>query len=421
MSTDSTRLSGLDLAFLALDRPTTPMHMAAVAVFGPPAPSAPEEVARLLAERAALIPRLRARPRPTSWPLGGAEWVAAPGFRAADHVRLHHLTGRGDPLADHVSAWSACPLDLRRPPWEAHVLSGLPGGGFAVLLKLHHALTDGMGAVEVAAGLFDGPGRAPGRGSGKAPDLGEELRAAVPAAASVLRAVRPPWSPPPLAAANSAGRRVAMLRLEAADLHRVRRARGGTLNDVVLAVVAGGLRSWLVETGRPVVRLRALVPVSTRARAGGGGNRLAGYLCALPVDEADPLVRLRLVREAMEANRRAGPTRGIGALLALGERVPPPLHRLGARLLAPAAPLLCDIAVTTVPFPPVPLGLGGAPLRAVHPIVPLAPGHPIGVAVSPYLDGVHIGLNADAAAAPDVDLLAQAVAKAAAALVERCG
>ncbi|MGX7826874.1 wax ester/triacylglycerol synthase family O-acyltransferase [Actinokineospora sp. 24-640] len=420
-----TRLTGLDVAFLALERPASPMHLGAVGVFRPSAAADGAAVAALLAERAAAIPRLRAAIRPTL--LGGAVWEPVPAFRAADHVRAFRLPAGHDLLATYVGAWQSRPLDLRRPPWEAHVVTGLPGGEFAVLLKLHHALADGAGAVEIAAGFFDGLGAAATSAAAtsaaatSAPTAPRpvDLRSAVDIAGAVLRTIRLPWEAP-LAAPSSPGRRFAMLRLDAADLRHVRRAHGGTVNDVVLAVLAGGLRTWLTETDRPVVPLRALIPVNTRARGGTGGNQISGYLCTLPVDVADPLVRLRDVRAVMDANKRSGPTKGAGALPLLADRVPALLHRLGTSLAAGTAPLLFDTVVTTVPFPALPLTLGDAELRAVYPVVPLAAGHPVGIAVSPYRDGVHIGLNADAATAPDVDLLATAIAKAAVELHERC-
>ncbi|GAA4434558.1 wax ester/triacylglycerol synthase family O-acyltransferase [Actinokineospora soli] len=406
-------LTNLDVAFLCMERPGTPMHLGAVGVFRPASTVDGAALGRLLASRAAAIPRLRSVVRTSL--LGGASWAPAPGFDAADHVRVFRLPG--DLLPAYVGAWQAKPLDLRKPPWELHVLTGLPGGDFAVLLKLRHALADGAGALAIAAGLFDGltaPAEEP------APGGGVDLRSTVDIAVDVLRAVRAPWSAP-LAAPGSAGRRFGMVRLDTGDLRHIRRSHGGTVNDVVLAVLTGGLRAWLTDTDRRVAPMRALVPVNTRSRGGSGGNQLSGYLCDLPVDVADPLTRLHQVRASMDACKAAGPTRGAGALPLLASRIPAALHRLGTGLAARSAPLLFDTVITTVPFPPLPLAVDGAALQAVYPVVPLAAGHPVGIAVSPYRDGVHIGINADAATAPDVDLLATAIAKSAVELHERCG
>jgi diacylglycerol O-acyltransferase len=411
-------LTNLDVAFLCMERPDTPMHLGAVGVFRPASSVDGPALGRLLAARAAAIPRLRAVLRRSRW--GGASWTPAADFRAEDHVRVFRLPG--DLLASYTGAWQARPLDLRKPPWELHVLTGLPGGDFAVLLKLHHALADGAGALAIATGLFDGLATPPEQ---PAPARAAELsalpgllRSTADIAGDVLRTVRAPWSAP-LAAPSSAGRRFAMVRLDADDVRHIRRAHGGTANDVTLAVLAGGLRSWMSDTDRPVAGMRALIPVNTRSRGGEGGNQLSGYVCDLPVQLADPLARLRSVRASMDSCKRAGTARGAGALPLLANRLPAALHRIGTGLLARGAPMLFDTVITTVALPSIPLSIDGADLRAVYPVVPLASGHPVGIAVSPYRDGIHIGLNADASSAPDVDLLATAIAKSAVELHER--
>ncbi len=207
------------------------------------------------------------------------------------------------------------------------------------------------------------------------------------------------------------------------EVRAVRAAHGGTTNDVVLTVLAGALREWLLNDGRrPDTRtLRALVPVSVRGRAAGrdAGNALSGYLCDLPVGTEDPVERLRLVRRVMEHNKRAGPTQGAGALPVLAERIPTGLHRLAARTVGHAAPLLFDTVVTNVPLPGLPMSLGGAALREVYPLVPLAPHQALGVAASGYRDALHVGLQANGEAIPDVGSLADAVTKSLAALYHR--
>jgi WS/DGAT/MGAT family acyltransferase len=214
-----------------------------------------------------------------------------------------------------------------------------------------------------------------------------------------------------------------LLRLDASDVRQIRRQHGGTTNDVALAVITGGLRDWLVTRDEPVDGLtpRALIPVNVRARGqGAGGNQLSGYLCELPVGLADPVARLRFVRSAMDRNKAAGPTEGAGAVPILAGLLPPAVHRVCTPAAGVAAPLLFDTVVTNVPLPPVPLTLAGAPLCEVYPFAPLAAGHGIGVAVSAYRDTVHIGLQVDSDAVPDVDVLAACVAKSCATLHELC-
>jgi WS/DGAT/MGAT family acyltransferase len=434
-----TSLSPLDLAFLCLESETAPMHMGAVLTFTPAEPVSPERLTALLAERAGEIPKLRQKTRTELFPPGSATWSEDPDFVAAQHIHHHRASTLydADPLPEYAARWIARPLDTGRPLWDLTVVSGLPEGRFAVLLKLHHALTDGAGAYAVAVGLLDGlPLTSRTAAAGRALAVVPQPRSALDTvkdtlaqagetagiASSVVRAARPPLSlVSPVSAPASAERRLGFVRLPAADVRRIRRAHGGTGNDVVLAVLAGALREWLVNRGQRADgrTLRALIPVSVRGRAGTqlGGNKLSGYLCDLPIGLDDPVRRLAVVRHAMTRNKATGPARGAGAFPLLAGRVPPVLHRLGAKTAGLAAPLLFDLVVTTVPLPPARLALDGAPLAEVYPFVPLAPRHAVGIAVASYRDSVHIGLQANGAAVPDIGSLRDAVLKSAAGLL----
>lgn len=425
-------LSALDVAFLCLESETTPMHMGAVVTFTARGAVDPAAVTAMLAQRAARLPKLRQRARAELFPPGSARWIDDPDFVAADHI--HHVPLSSlydpDPLSAYASWWIAEPLDTSRPLWDLTLVTGLPDGKFALLLKLHHALTDGAGAYAVAAGLLDGvklpertsaPHRIPAPRSpldtvkdalGTAWGQANE---AAGIASSVVRAARPPLSP--VSAPLSAQRRLGFVRLPLSELRRVRRAHGGTTNDVVLAVLSGALREWQINRGRRADgrTLRALIPVSVRGRGDGqlGGNKLSGYLCDLPIGEDDPVERLRVVRRAMTRNKAAGPGRGAGALPLLAGRVPSLLHRLGTRTAGRAAPMLFDLVVTTVPVPPARLSLDGARVAEIYPFVPLAPRHAVGIAVATYRDSVHIGLQVNGEAVPDVGSLRDAVVKSA--------
>jgi diacylglycerol O-acyltransferase len=393
------RLSGLDAAFLSLETRARPMHLGAVAVFD--GLVSQDRLRAVIAQRAARLPALRVD---GSW---FPSWWPASDFDPATQVHGFEV-GDQRTFEAYAAGWLATPLDLSRPPWNVHVVTGLPDGRFAVLVKLHHSLADGAGAVALAGALLDGglpPTRAPG-----APDFGLGETAAM--AGAVARAVRVPPVPAMLTSGGSA-RRVAFVRLDLADVRQIRRQHGGTTNDVALAVLAGGLREWLRSRDLPVDGRtpRALIPVNTRARGGAGGNQLSGYLCDLPVGVADPVERLRAVRATMDANKAAGPTRGAGTLPILANRLPSPIHRLCTGAAGLAAPLLFDTVVTNVPLPSVPLTIDGAPLVEIYPFAPLAPGHALGVAISPYRDAVHIGLQTDRDAVPDIDVLANAISK----------
>ncbi|GHJ48403.1 diacylglycerol O-acyltransferase [Catellatospora sp. TT07R-123] len=452
---EDARLSALDLSFLCLENDASPMHLGAVAVFGPDADLSVPEVVSLLTERAGQVPRMRRRVVAASFPPGAAAWAEDPEFDPRRHVRRHELPGGGrEDLAALVAEVMAAPLDRDRPLWELHVVGGLDGGRFALLAKMHHAMCDGQGAIGIGLSLLDGELSLPsaraaaGRRTAAAPSglvgrSGQLLGGAIGAAAgaygtasgllgqattmldiasAVLGTMRAP-APSPLLAPPSGTRRAAFVGLEMRELQRARRAVGGTVNDVLLAVVTGALRHWLDTHGRSLPGLRALIPASQRARSGGSedGNQLSAYLCELPVGEADPVARAQRVRAQMEANKARGPLRGAGALPVLAGLVPPALHRLAAPLAAHAAPLLFDIVVTSVPLPPLPLRLGGAALEELYPIAPLASGHTLAVGMSRYRDTVHIGLYADGVALPDLEKISEALPRAVAELAEAAG
>ncbi|MFE0683926.1 wax ester/triacylglycerol synthase family O-acyltransferase [Streptomyces sp. NPDC058961] len=422
-------LAPLDLAFWHLESAEHPMHLGALAHFDPSPGTAAGQVLDLLAGRAAAIARLRMRVRDVWLPVGGAAWVADQDFDVRRHVRRVRL-----PAADFDAEAARIagelmerPLSRGLPPWRMYVLTGEDDGPFAVLVKLHHALADGMRAVAIGADVLDQlatpgvrrrrpvPPRSwlpgPREVAGLARDRVGELTRAVGIGASVMRAGRLDLGAGSALAADSSGtRRLATAVLDHEDVQRVRRAEGGTANDVLLAVVAGGLRRWLLERGSgvPGAEPRALVPVSRRRPGAppGSGNKLSAYLLGLPVAEPDPLARLAAVRTAMDRNKAAGPGRGAGAVALLADQLPPLAHRFGAPLAGSAARMLFDVLVTSVPLPRAELSLGGCPLRAVYPMAPLARGQSLAVALSAYGGRVHIGLVADGKAVPDLDRLA---------------
>ncbi|MEV6396090.1 WS/DGAT domain-containing protein, partial [Streptomyces sp. NPDC051907] len=237
----------------------------------------------------------------------------------------------------------------------------------------------------------------------------------------------PPTRPAGLCPADSASsgtRRLGTAVLDLADVQRVRRASGGTANDVLLAVVAGGLRRWMGERGeRPASDPRALVPVSRRRPGSppGTGNKLSAYLLTLPVRDPDPRSRLASVRAEMDRNKAAGPSRGAGAVAVLADQLPPLAHRFGASLAGGAARMLFDVLVTSVPLPRSALSLGGCPLREIYPMAPLARGQSLAVALTTYGGRVHAGLVADGKAVPDLDRLAHALREELAEMVDAIG
>lgn len=412
------------------------MHLGALAVFDPVPGVAPQDLLELLGARAAAIPRLRMRVRDVLLPVGGAAWFTDKDFDVQRHVRRVVLP-EGDFMAEATRLAGELmerPLGRGLPPWQMYLLENPGDGPFAVLVKLHHALADGMRAVAIGAGIFDqiasaGAGRGavrrrtpvpprswlpgPYEAAGMAIDRLGDVRRALGVGASVVRASRLDLRAGTALTARSSGtRRLATADLDAETVQRIRRTEGGTANDVLLAVVAGALRRWMLERGEPLPGAdpRALVPVSRRRPGGAAtGNRLSAYLLGLPVGESDARERLRLVRAGMDRNKVAGPLRGAGAVAVLADQLPALAHRFGAPLAGNAARMLFDILVTSVPLPRSALSLGGCPLRALYPMAPLARGQSLAVALTTYGGGVQVGLVADGEALPDLDRLACAV------------
>lgn len=451
------QLNGLDMAFLCMEEINRPMHMGALLVFdGPPG----TDVGDLLVARAAKAPKLALAPRDTWWPPAGAAWSRHPGYRAEHHVRVHRLAAPATPqrLAHTVAELMTTPLRAGKPPWELHVLNGLPDGRFAVLAKLHHAMVDGAGMLSLAGGLLDDmstdrrqprqtrppkprpmspfeqllarpadilrhPGDAVGVLAGEISTRAQRIGQVAGIASATVSAVRPSAVTSPLTSMldGSGRRKWTSVRLDSNDLNKVRKEAGGTFNDVLLSIVAGGLREWLGHYGTKHAldtSVRALIPVSVRGRATGsiGGNHLSGYLVDLPIGEPDPVARLHAMRDKMLDQKTRGPGHGAGAFGLLAQVVPSVAHRLATPTLARLAPLLFDTLVTTVPLPDVPLRLGGAGLQDITPIAPLAPGHGLSVAIAVYRGTAHIGLLSDPDVLPKTAHLPDAMHRAAEAL-----
>jgi WS/DGAT/MGAT family acyltransferase len=232
----------------------------------------------------------------------------------------------------------------------------------------------------------------------------------------------------------SRARRFAVAKAPLADLKKVRATHGGTVNDVVLAVVAGALRSWLLSRGEVVTShttIRAMAPLSVRDEEttntpagmvgsaegagplqGVGKNRVTAHLIDLPVGEPSPVVRLHHVSHAMRAHADSGQSVAADALVRLGGFAPPTLHALGARAASSFSQRIFNILVTNVPGPQVSLYAAGAKMLEIFPVVPLARNQAVSIGVTSYDGGVYFGLNADRDAMPDVDNLGRMVEEA---------
>jgi WS/DGAT/MGAT family acyltransferase len=433
--TAGTRLSALDATFLELEQadPSAHMHIGGVMVFGRAAGAPPPTIEALrdrVAARSAWLPRYAERLSDRrSAGLRRPHWVDDPAFDLSAHVRREALPRPAGPA--ELLAWAGGfygqRLDRRRPLWELVLIEHLAGGGWALATKLHHCLTDGMGSLDVTGLLADDPGPAPVRAAAAPappwPAAGlEDLLAAVrhprrtlaSAVALADVAVRDELVPAAACSLNvpiGEHRRLAVARARLDDLRAVRAALGGTVNDVVLAGVAGGLRTLLLARGEqpPARRLRAMVPVDVRPPDGAhdAGNRVSSLFVELPVGVADPAERFERVRAATAAAKAGRAADGASALLSLGERVPPVLHAVSAQALFGRR--LFNLTVTNLPGSAQVLSAFGSPLREIVPVVPLAAEHAVGIAVLSYAGEVVLAVNADHDTVPDAGALAAGI------------
>jgi WS/DGAT/MGAT family acyltransferase len=456
------RLTRLDASFLYLEEPDTPMHVGGVLILEAP-PGGVDALAALVEARLPLVPRYRQRVAEVPGHLANPVWVDDPEFDIAYHVRRNGLPRPGTEaqLLDLVSRLASRPLDRTRPLWEMYLVEGLPHGRVAVVTKTHPALVDGLSAIDIGQVLLDVEPDAPTPEAGnwrpQRPPNGAQLvwqaldeyvrrpsaivdtaRGAVTdvrstaarltgVAGGLLRTARKTMlSAPhsPLNAPVGRQRRVAVARAELDQLKKIRRAHGGTVNDVLLTVVTGALREWLLSRGEPVVggtSVRALVPVSMQDEDAVAGNRVSSYLVDLPVGEPNPRVRLARLSYAMGGIAQHGQSVGADSLIALTGFAPPTLHALGARAARGLSRRLFNLVVTNVPGPQFPLYAAGSRMLEVFPVVPLARGQGLSIGMTSYDGRVYFGLNADRDSVGDVDVLADLIEQEVGELVETAG
>jgi diacylglycerol O-acyltransferase / wax synthase len=396
-----------------------------------------EVVRGAIGARLHLAPRFRQVVRTPPRGLGGPVWVDAPHFDLRDHVRVHPLpieSSEAD-LLDAIEQLRRQRLDRSRPLWEMWFLPGPPDGRIALYVRLHHSLADGMAAMATLDGFLDAlpdpPTISAPPWTPTAPPSARELRAdhmrgrlgrvghaiaLLLRLSTTLRRARAAWpAVRELLAETPAdrtsldrtvgqGRRLAVIRTSLDEVKRVAHAHDGTVNDVLLAATAGGLRTLLRSRGEPVedTTVRVYVPISLRHGTQGPqqGNRIAQMALPLPLRAADPSDRLR--RIAAETAERKARTRTSMERLLRG--------RLAMRLMLVAV-MRQRVNTTTasIPGPTVPRYLAGARVLEVIPVLPLVANTPIGVAGLSYAGALTFGVVADRDAFPDIDVLAAAM------------
>jgi WS/DGAT/MGAT family acyltransferase len=444
------RLSALDAAFVKLDRMGAPYVVASVLVFDRrPLLDAGGDLDRdTLREYVGAsldrIPRYRQRLGKVPL-LRHPAWIDDTDFDLAHHLRFLDVEPPGGPaeLDALVGRLLGRPLDTRRPPWEMWIIDHLAGEQVALVTRLHHSLVDGVAGMRVLqellrgvpdprlpprlprsaerpsrlallrdelAGRIDGlrhlKSRIPGDPRRLAPALGKLIRRGLqPASDAGINPLR-------------IGRRRAIARLGVplADLSRAAHAHGATVNDAVLAAIAGALRVFLLGRGVDVERLedfRAMVPASTHARDSTtvSGNRVALMLARLPLDEPDPFRRLARVHAVTDELKTRNDEVAAGELLVqLSDVTIPSL--LPAILALSLAQRGFNVVITNIPGPPFPLYLLGARLLSLHPVVNLWPRQTIGVAVLSYQGTLSATVSADPDAVPDLQRLVRELERA---------
>jgi diacylglycerol O-acyltransferase / wax synthase len=446
------RLSSTDASFLTNESSSSHMHVGAVLIFEGPPPRY-EDFLDHVRSRLDLVPRFRQKLVFPPFEAGRPLWVDDPAFNLSYHVRHTALPSPGSEgqlrrLTGRVFSQA---LDRSKPLWEMWLVQGLERNRFALLSKTHHALVDGVAGVDISTVLFDVQ---------PVPEPAEEERewipnpepstvqlvargvadlAAVPLKATerLANAVQHPeatarrvgeglealsevaWNfanPAPDVPLNveiGTHRRFVWTRSELATFKRIKDALGGTVNDVVLAVVTGALRKWLDRRGIRTegLELRALVPVSIRAEDERGqlGNRIAAMRGPLPVYVEDPVRRLQVVREAMGELKQSKQALGAEVISRMNDFAPPTLLAQASRINFSTR--LFNLIVTNVPGPQIPLYVLGRELEEVFPVAFLPQNHALAIAIMSYNGRINFGLLADYDAMEDVEIISEGIAE----------
>jgi diacylglycerol O-acyltransferase / wax synthase len=449
------------------------MHIGGALLFEPDESGrtpTPEQLCELLDDRVPLLPRFRRRlSEPRVHGLRRPAWVQDEAYDNGAHIRHATLPSPGTDADLHewlADFWSHR-LDRARPLWEMTLVDGLADGGWMLATKTHHAMVDGVGSVDIGHILLDAerhPKRRPLAGDGSAnghissanggsgstngvvstndashngglhlPGM-SQAAAAARLARSAGGVVRHPdrllhageaaaamgellWKDEVMGARSSSlnvpigtTRRFSSVVFDLDEVKAVKRELGGTVNDVVLAVAAGGLRALLHERGEALDSpLRAMVPVNLRADDDSDmGNRVTSLFVELPIGEALLRARYERTREAaMELKSGTAALGGSTLVLATG-MAPPVLHESISKMLF--APRLFNLTITNVPGPQLPLYSLGCRMRRILPLVPLFADHAVGMAIVSYDGELVFGINADFTAVPDLELLRAAMA-----------
>ncbi len=447
------RLTAVDASFLHQEGPVSHMHIGGVTIIEGPPPRM-DEFLEQIRRRLHVVPRYRQKLAYTALDSGRPVWVDDPSFNLDYHIRHTALPtpGRWEQLQDLTARIFSQQLDRSKPLWEMWLIEGLEDDRFALITKTHHSLIDGIAGVDLATILFDlspdppppalprnawKPHAEPGTASLVAAGLLGAARAGVALADGAVEALMHPdralhrarevaegigeivWAglnPAPETPLNvpiGPHRRFVGVTARLEDFKAVKDAFGGTVNDVVLAVVAGALRDFLIARGRRTegVELRALVPVSVRTEHDehGSGNRIVVMRGPLPVYISDPLNRLRFVSQAMDGLKESKQALGAEVIAGAQNFAPPTILAQASRLNFSTR--LFNLIVTNVPGPQFPLYVLGREMLQAIPVAFLPENHALAIAIMSYNGQMNFGLLGDFDALPDIDAIGDGIAQ----------
>ncbi len=459
------RLGPQDASFLYLETPSVHQHVGGLAILDPSTrPDGTlriENVVEVIASRLHLAPRFRQKvvfpPLSTARPV----WVDDVDFDIDFHMRRAALPaprGRKE-LVDYVQRVISRPLDRTKPLWETYLIEGMEGGMVSLLTKVHHAMVDGLAAIDLATAVFDftrepqiltaepwSPEPEPSRSQLLRDAVAEQLRnpvrtfaetaqrtltgparlarqviSTVQGVSDVLgKGIAPPS---PFNRQVGPNRRFAMMEAPVSSFKDVKNALGGTVNDVVLATVAGALHRLMRYRREPTRDrfLRAMVPVSVRIEDDQHalGNRVSSWLVDLPIGPMGAKKRLSLIRETTERLKESKQAVGAEFIMNIGMWAPPTIHGMAARLAARGR--FINLVVSNVPGPQIPLYIAGARLVASYPIMPIAENMGLSIACTSLAGTMAFGLTADWDTLPDVEYLSAAMDGSLAELLKAAG
>jgi diacylglycerol O-acyltransferase len=442
------RMGSLDAVFVAAEDAVNHMHIGSVGIFDGPPPSY-DEVRALVGSKLQLVGRYRQRVREAPMSIGRPLWIDDVHFSLDYHLRATALPAHADrgSLEQLVGRVMSQPLDRNRPLWEMWVIDRLPGDQWAILSKVHHCMVDGIAGTDLLGVIMDtepdeplGPAdawtaaREPSRFDLGRASVRMALESVGGVASGVAGAARHPAralgragniamgiervvAPSRRAGASLTGpigphRRWTRTRVSLDEVKTVRRAFGGTVNDVVLTAVARGFRELLIARGEPVENrtITTLIPVSLRTSDARGmlDNRVSAVYARLPVGIADPIDLLSAVRAHMDTLKRSHEIEASAAIVGIGDFAPPVVAAVLARAVVHSQEIVQTVA-TNVPGPQFPLYVCGRRMREAYPYVPIAGHIRVGVAIWSYCGEVYFGITGDWDGAPDIEKLAAGI------------